>query len=293
VTHAVSTPGERAVEQRPDLLDRSASAERTDPNPRFSVLSGAAMLGLQRSAGNRAASALVARRPAPPVGTSMAQHPAEIQRMTDDQAVQRLGLDFLGDLAGLGASVLGGGDDAEPLQQGGAATCSEQPSFASDSPVPITINADTAVEFVQKMAAALGNPHMAPSFSYDPETDDRGRITKVNLKITTKIIRPRYGMGRGSAEEIALIRKAEGLIKAHEERHAAIAMDFAQKAVCAAIGKTAATYEAAIKGALCSMNKAQEALDKKEGMLTFTLSTDKTKVVDVGLGPFAGASYPC
>jgi hypothetical protein len=41
------------------------------------------------------------------------------------------------------------------------------------------------------------------------------------------------------------------------------------------------------------MNKAQEALDKKEGMLTFTLSTDKTKVVDVGLGPFAGASYPC
>ena len=44
---------------------------------------------------------------------------------------------------------------------------------------------------------------------------------------------------------------------------------------------------------MCRMNKAQEGLDKSEGMLTFTLNTEKTKVVDVGLRPFSAAGYPC
>src|SRR6478735_11750412 len=81
---------------------------------------------------------------------------------------------------------------------------------------------------MQKAAEALGNPHMAPSFSWDPTLDETtGMVTRVNLTVTTNVIGPRYRMGRGSAEEVALIRKAEGLIKEHEQRHAAIAKDFA------------------------------------------------------------------
>ena len=185
------------------------------------------MLHLQRSAGNRAATALAAHRA------------TQAGRMSDRVVVQRIGSDFLADLFGTGSGDLLGPGPAQELQQAaGATACSEEPSFASDAPVPVTINADTAVEFMQKTASALGNPHMAPSFSWAPDVDEKsGKVTKVNLTVTTNVIRPRYGMGRGSAEEVALIRKAEGLIKEHEQRHAAIAKDFARKAVCATLGK--------------------------------------------------------
>ena len=147
---------------------------------------------------------------------------------------------------------------------------------------------------MQKRAAALGNPHMAPSFSWDPTLDETtAKVTKVNLSVTTNVIRPRYGMGRGSAEEVALIRSAEGLIKEHEQRHAAIAKDFARSAVCVTLGKAGNAAQSALDSSMCRMNKAQEGLDKSEGMLTFTLNTEETKVVDVGLGPFSAASYPC
>jgi hypothetical protein len=297
VTPALETAAERSAGQQVDRVERAESPTSSREAPRFGMVSSAAMLHLQRTAGNRAAGALAARtRPTPssPDRVPSNGRPAAAPLTTDGEIVQRLGLGLLGDLVS-GVGGLLGGSEAEELQQGGGAvTCSEEPSFASDAPVPVTINADTAVEFMQKTASALGNPHMAPSFSWDPSVDEKsGKVTKVNLTVTTNVIRPRYGMGRGSAEEIALIRKAEGLIKEHEQRHAAIAKDFARKAVCATLGKVGKAAQGALDAAMCKMNKAQEDLDKKEGMLTFTLNAEKTKVVDVGLGPFASASYPC
>jgi|GEM_PF-4533805 len=206
--------------------------------------------------------------------------------------VQRLGLGFLGDIAS-GIGGLLGGEEAEQLQQT-PGVCTEKPVAVTDSPVPVSILADTALEFSQKIKSALaGNPHMQPDFSWSPETDDAGKITKVNLTVKTTIVRPRYGGGRGDAKEVALIRKLEELIKAHEERHKAVAVDFAAKAVCAAFGKTGKTYEAAIKAVMCQMNKAQEALDHKEGTVGWTLDPTGTRVADVSLAPEPSASYPC
>lgn len=233
-------------------------------------MSPATMLHLQAGAGNRAVASLVG-----------------------SVSVQRFGLGFLGDIASGIDNLLGGGEPTE-LQQKGGAVCTEKPLAMADSPVPVSILADTALEFSQKIKGALaGNPHMQPKFSWDPETDDNGRISKVNLKVTTTIVRPRYAGGRGDEKEVALIRKLEGLIKAHEERHKAIAVEFAAKAVCAAFGKTAKTYEAAINTVLCQMNKAQEALDHKEGTVGWTLDPTGTRVADVSLAPEPSASYPC
>jgi len=283
VSPALEAAPDRAVDQQVAGVDRAQSPTSAREVPRFGMVSSAAMLHLQRSAGNRA------------VTTLAAQRAVQVGRMSDLDVVQRIGSDFLADLIGAGPGDLLGPGPAEELQQAaGTAACSEEPSFASDAPVPVTINADTAVEFMQKTASALGNPHMAPSFSWDPVVDEKsGKVTKVNLTVTTNVIRPRYGMGRGSAEEVALIRKAEGLIKEHEQRHAAIAKDFARKAVCATLGKVGKAAQQALDASMCAMNKAQEVLDKSEGMLTFTLNAEKTKVVDVGLGPFSAASYPC
>jgi Bacterial protein of unknown function (DUF922) len=242
--------------------------------------------GLQRAAGNRAVGQLLG----PPV---------PVQRCgcggaTGSTSVQRFGWGFLGDLASA-ISGLVGGDEADPLQQkSGPATCSEQPTWKPEVSIPTDIRADTALDFSQQIKRALGgNPHMQPSFTWSPDVDDKGRITKVNMTISTKIVRPRFAGGRPTDQERALIVRLEGLIKAHEERHRDIARRFAQRALCAAIGKDGNSYEKAINTVLCEMNKAQEALDKTEGTVRWTLDPTGSRVVDVGLAPEPSASYPC
>jgi hypothetical protein len=255
----------------------------------------AQLAGLQRMAGNRA------------VGGLLRVSPPAVQRCgcgglsptTDEQdlSVQRFGFGFLDELVTAAGELFGGGD-AEPLDQQAPAICSEKPNWQPEQSIPVDIRADTALDFVSQMKTALGgHPHMQPSFTWAPEADEKDRVTKVNLKITTKIVRPRFAGGRPSAAERKLIDKVEGLIMAHEERHREIAKTFAQKAVCAAIGKSSAgnpaPYEQAIKAVMCDMNKAQEALDRKEGTLSWTLDDGGTRVVDVNLAPEPSASYPC
>jgi hypothetical protein len=261
-----------------------------DPGARARLL-----LGVQRLAGNRAA-ATIARPALQRCGADGKCAPcAAKEEATDQPAVQRFGFfDTLGDIVG----DLFGTGDAEELQTKPAAGCTEQPTIVVGSPVPTDIQADSAVEFSQKMTQVLGNPHMAPSFSWNPVVDEKGRVTAVNLTVTTAIIRPRWSGGRlgtggrDPVQERAIIKKAEDLIKVHEERHRDIARQFAQKAVCATLGKTGDAVEKTIKKVLCDMNKAQEALDAKEGMLTFTTNKDKTAVVDVSVTG-TKQSYPC
>lgn len=278
--------------------------------PRADLGSRAVLLGsVQRLAGNRAAAtiarpAAVQRSPGGQCDScAKAEEEAGDETQVADDAretppVQRLGLGFLDTLVGDLLGGLAGPGDAEELQGKPAATCTEQPTINDSSPVPVTITADSAVDFVQKMAKILGNAHMSPSFTWKPQVDDKDRITKINFALTTKIIRPRFGGGRlgtggrDPEKEKALIKRTEELIEAHEKRHRAIAQDFAQRAVCAVIGKPGVGYEAILYKAMCDMNKAQEALDGKEGMLSFTLDAAGTNVVGVSLTG-TKASYPC
>ena len=258
--------------------------------PRTDLGIRAALLGsVQRLAGNRAATAIahptVQLSPGGGRCDSCAEAEEEAAAGTEEREaatpVQRLGLGFLGDLVGDLLGGLAGPGDAQGLDAKAAAACTEQPTINDASNVPVTINADSAVEFVQKMAAQLGNAHMAPSFGWKPEVDDKDRITKINFTLTTKIVRPRFGNGRLATggrdpeKERALIKQTEALIEAHEKRHRAIAQEYAQKAVCAVIGKPGAGYEAILYKVMCDMNKAQEALDGREGMLAFTKDRDR------------------
>ena len=101
----------------------------------------------------------------------------------------------------------------------------------------------------------------------DFETGANGRVTKVNMVVETQIVRPRFAGGRPSDEERAVIKQAEELIKAHEEKHRDIARDFTARAVKAALGKSEADANATLKKFMKDMDAAQAAMDHREGMI--------------------------
>ena len=160
---------------------------------------------------------------------------------------------------------------AEALQQGGAAAagCAEQIDWVPESPVPIDIRADTAVDFTSQIDAILGaGGHTHVDIALNPTTDAKGRVSSVGLKVTSKIIRPRWAGGRPSAAERELIKRVETFIKDHEERHRDLSRSVMQKAVCDALNQPVATAKSVLKKAICDLEpKAQEALDAKEGQL--------------------------
>jgi hypothetical protein len=285
--HRIRVPDGERDDAEANLDRRNPSAEQV-----ASTASAPALARLQSAAGNSAVGALLKRDAAKVQRCACGE--ATVTTEEPSSTVQRLGL--LDDLGVVAGGLFG--DFAEQVDQKAPATCAEPPNWQPAKSIPTDIRADTALDFVAQVKGALGgNPHMQPIVSWEPEVDGNGQVIKVNLTIATKIVRPRFAGGRPTEDERKLIAKVEELIKAHEERHRDIARDFAQRAVCAAIGKksvgTPAPYEAAINKALCAMNKAQEELDHKEGTLKWTLDAGGTKVVDVSLAPEPSASYPC
>ena len=182
-----------------------------------------------------------------------------------------------------GQVPLDGGADA-----GADAGGDEVPTMNPTSPVPTDIRTDTAVDFVNQANAARGGGgevgHMAPSITYNPDTDAAGKITRVNMVVETSIVRPRYAGGRPNDVNRAAIKTAEALIKAHEERHRDIARDYATRAVKAMRGKTGDAATKAFDDAMTKMGAAQAALDHKEGTILVTESNGGA-TVDVSLGP--------
>jgi hypothetical protein len=175
-------------------------------------------------------------------------------------------------------STGGGDEEAVPLQEKGkeegkgkeqaAASCGETVSWQPDSPVPLDISADSPADFLTKANAALGNPHMNGAESHDLELTN-GRVTKVNMTVTTSIVRPRWTGGRGMTDaEKELIRRMVEFIKTHEEKHRDAYRKVMQDAVCAALGKTGTAAQAAITKANCTDTPAaHEAIDASEGKL--------------------------
>ena len=196
-----------------------------------------------------------------------------LQRTIGNQAVQRM----IGDREDLPAQDTG----AIPLDDPKAATCSEKVDWQPDSPVPVTITADSAEDFVNKANAALGNAHMSGSEEHSFEIDGAGRITKVNMKVTTSIVRPRGGGGRVKSDaEKDLIKRIETFIKNHEEKHRDAYRAIMQQAVCDALGKITADAVKVISDASCKKTPAAHAaIDNKEGKVEL-VRDDKGNPVD-------------
>lgn len=160
--------------------------------------------------------------------------------------------------------------------------CAESINWTPKSPIPVDITADTAASFVSQINTALGgNPHTEVEPSFDAETTD-GKITKVNFTLKTAIRRPRYGGGRASAEDKALIGRIVDFIKAHEERHRDLARAEAQQAVCDALGQPAAKGQKTLNDAICKkMPTVQEQLDASEGKIELTSDQKDFKATGV------------
>ena len=160
--------------------------------------------------------------------------------------------------------------------------CAESITWTPQSPVPVEIMADSAASFVSQINTALGgNPHTEVETSFSLKTQD-GKISQVNFELKTTIRRPRYGGGRASDAEKALIGRIVDFIKAHEERHRDIARREAQQAVCDALGQPAAKGQKTLTDAVCKkMPTAQEGLDAAEGKIELTNNNTDFKAVGV------------
>ena len=161
--------------------------------------------------------------------------------------------------------------------------------------VPVTITGDTIEEFLQNANSQLGDGgHMVPEASdeYDTGTGKNGVVvTKAVITVTGKVKRPRLGMSRAKGSELALIKQAEKLIQAHEKKHRDTYLQTMTAQACkGVVGKSAAQAKKAVDAAMCKANKAQEAIDQKDGMLV-VVTKGGTK--SVKLAPASGASYPC
>jgi hypothetical protein len=150
------------------------------------------------------------------------------------------------------------------------------------------------VDFLANVASQIGDPFTQPVENHDMELDGSGRVTKVNMTVEISVSRPRWGGGRGSDKDKALILKAVDLIKDHENQHVAIAKQNFAAAVCAALGKKGADAKKAIDDIVCkTMAKAQEDYDMLHGQIVVVKDANGAPS-DVTTGPVATRpNYGC
>jgi hypothetical protein len=213
--------------------------------------------------------------------------------------------DIVDDLAPPDAVPL---DDTQPT--GGGSAAGPKPTFDHSGGTTVTINADSAVEFSQKITATIGSPHTSPTFTPDIQvdfkTDGAGKevpgtrtIASIGLDVKTAITKVRFGMGRVDADNKAVIDQMVKEIQAHEERHRAIVETAATAALTAAQKLVGTKKEKEAKTALtktleCATNKQHEALDATEGLLTVSEVRQPDGSIKLQLSKSAsGAKYPC
>jgi Bacterial protein of unknown function (DUF922) len=197
----------------------------------------------------------------------------------------------------------------DPLQQP-AAAAAPTPTFDHSGGQTVTINADSAVDFSQKITATIGAPHVSPVFTPDVQvgfkTNAAGEeipgtrtISSIGLTVSTAITKVRWGMGRVDDENRAMIQQMVAEITAHEGRHRAIienaataALKDAQKFV--GTKKFDAAKTALSKTLECTTNTAHEALDATEGKLTVSEVRQPDGTIKLSLSKSgSGAKYPC
>lgn len=253
----------------------------------------------------------------PPSGSPSGRATAEplllqLQRGAGNRAVTRLhGVPATSILrqaadAGLARQVVQRDDEPAPLGSGttGAAGGGATPTF-NHSSTTVKIDADSAIDFSNKITAQIGSPHteieLEPDVQYDFKTGQDGKeipstrkIVSVGLTVTTKIVKVRFGMGRPNEKHKKAIDEMVATIQTHEEAHRAIVVTEATTALQKAhklVGtkKVDEAYKI-LNGVDCAAAKGHEALDAKEGLLTASEDADGNVSISKSA---SGATYPC
>jgi hypothetical protein len=230
---------------------------------------------------------------------------AQIGRVAGNRYLQRVINEVMrvdeAETGGETAVELGEGNTAAPAAAAGAT-----PSFDYSGGQTVTIDADTAPDFSQKITAQIGSPHVTPEFTpdvqYDFKTNAAGaripgteKITSVGLSVKAAITKVRLGLSRANDKHREAINQMVAAIKAHEEAHRAIIEAEATAALTAAqkyvgTNKVKEAEKALSKTLECTCNKRHEALDATEGLLTAAEQTDGSVTVSKS---GSGAKYPC
>lgn len=252
--------------------------------------------------------------PAPAAPTGLAGVPAvalALQRSLGNRFVSRAIAQMAREAIAGEEEAVGLTDDAIPLDDSAPVPlAAPTPTFDHSGGSTETINADSAVEFSQKIVAKLGAPHVKPQFdpaidvdfktdANDKEVAGTRKIKSIGLTVTTSIVKVRFGMGRVDDENREMIRQMVAEITAHEERHRKIIEDAATAALAAAQKFVGTKQFDAAKTALtttleCTTNTKHEALDATEGKLTVSEVRQPDGTIKLSLSKSgSGAKYPC
>ena len=196
---------------------------------------------------------------------------------------------------------------ADPQQSAPSAAAAPKPSFDHSGGSTVTIDADSAVDFGQKIVATIGAPHVKPQFTPEIAWDDIGgpggkvtrKITTIGLTVSTAITKVRWGMGRVDDDNRAMIRQMMQEIQAHELRHRTIIEEAATAALADAQKFVGTSKVDDAKKALtttleCTTNAKHEGLDGTEGKLTVSEVRQPNGKITLTLTKSgSGAKYPC
>ena len=144
----------------------------------------------------------------------------------------------------------------------------------------INIKADSADEFVEKAAKAVGDGDgemglttfkITPKFKLE---DDK--ITKITFEVEVTVTRAHWSGGKPDDKNKKAIKDAEELNRKHEEKHRKLAQDICAKEFAKAVkdlkGKSADDVQDAVEAITKKVNDAFDDLDGKEG--TTQVNTD-------------------
>lgn len=252
-----------ALQHRPRRGSTPAAllAQREEP--------GHALLGLQRTIGNRAVQRLVAPQvqrcgdtPADQCGChgggGHADHPPVVARDADDP------------IDGLFGDI----EVADAQQQ-------EQPPIVNgttivmEEPVTRAINGTTPqqIESAMRLAARGGHVRTLIDVALQMQnSDNTGPVTAAQVTVTMRKSTHVWGEGRDEAsdEHRPIIDRFFALISQHEDQHVAIARRTFRNAHRGALGRSAAQAYAHLDRVECANGRAQEAYDAENGCVRFT-----------------------
>ena len=146
----------------------------------------------------------------------------------------------------------------------------------------INISADSVTDFMDKVAAAVGEGDgVMGNTTYDIKPKysiSDGKVTKITFELKVTIKRAHWSGGNPDANNKKAILAAEDLNKKHEQKHQKLATDICNrefaKAQKALVGKTKDDVDDALAAMQKLVDDAYDDLDAKEGMTDVTENSD-------------------
>jgi hypothetical protein len=150
----------------------------------------------------------------------------------------------------------------------------------------VNVTADTIENFLKAAENKVGEGKGeigVTNYTITPKPKMDGKtVSKISFSVDITIKRAHWSGGKADARQAKAIKAAEDLNAAHEEKHRKIAQDICDDMFPEAekdlVGKTQKDIDAKIKTIKAKIDKAYEALDKREGAVEFEDDESKGEI---------------